>query len=68
MLADLYRKIDAFVDKYHAPSTADRAKMKSDLLDLIQTAVDHGEGKNQSNVAGIAIKAIKGLFAGKDKD
>jgi len=44
MLADLVRKVDAFVVKYGGN---DPGKLKSDLLDLIQTAVDHGEGKNQ---------------------
>lgn len=60
MLKDLIGKIDGFVSKYCV--AGDKDKMKADLLELIQTAVDHGEGKNQSNVAGIAIKAIKGLF------
>jgi hypothetical protein len=65
MLSELVKKIDAFVVKYGGN---DPAKMKADLLDLVQSAADHGADKNTSNVAGIAIKAIKGLFGGKDKD
>lgn len=66
MLTKLIEQIDEFTKKYCV--AADKDKMKADLLDLIQSAVDHGEGKNQTNIAGIAIKAIKGLFGGKDKD
>ena len=68
MLADLIKKIDGFVTKYGPGAVGgdrDKDKMKSDLLDLIQEAVDHGEGKSQTNYAGIAVKALKGLFGGK---
>lgn len=66
MFADLVKKIDAFVDKYNAPSSADRMKMKSDLLDLIQTAVEHGEAKDQNKITGIVVKGIKAFMGGKD--
>jgi hypothetical protein len=64
MLSDLIRKIDAFVAKYCV--AGDKDKMKSDLLDLIQESVNHGEDKDQGKIAGIAIKAIKGFFGGKE--
>ena len=62
MLKELFTHVDAFVTKYGG-SVPD--KMKADLLELIQRAADHGADKNQGNVAGIAIKAIKGLFGSK---
>lgn len=65
MLSDLVKKIDAFAVKYGGSNSE---KMKSDLWDLIQDAVNHGEDKDQGKIAGIAIKAIKGFFGGKEKD
>jgi hypothetical protein len=63
MLSELVKKIDAFVLKYGG-STPD--KMKSDLLDLIQTAVEHGEAKDQGKITGIIVKGIKAFMGGKD--
>lgn len=63
MLKDLFTHIDAFVAKYGGSQTD---KMKADLMELIQKAVDHGADKNQGNIAGIAIKAFKGLFVKGD--
>lgn len=63
MLADLIKKIDAFVLKYGG-SQPD--KMKADLLDLIQSAVEHGEAKDQNKITGIATKIIKSFMGGKD--
>lgn len=62
MLKELFTHVDAFVAKYGGQQSE---KMKADLLELIQKAADHGADKNQGNVAGIAIKAIKGLFGSK---
>ena len=62
MLSDLVKKIEVFISKYGGTN---QEKMKSDLWDLIQEAVNHGEDKDQGKIAGIAIKAIKGLFGGK---
>jgi hypothetical protein len=62
MLKELFSHIDAFVQKYGGSAPE---KMRADLLELVQKSVDHGADKNQGNVAGIAIKAIKGLFGGK---
>lgn len=63
MLKDLIGQIDAFVTKYGG-SAPDR--LKADLLELVQKAADHGADKNQGNVAGIAVKAIKALFSKGD--
>ena len=63
ILSELVKQIDGFVSKYGGTQSE---KMKADLLDLIQRAVEHGEGKNQTNIAGIAVKAFKGIFGGKD--
>lgn len=61
MLADLVKKIDAFVAKYggNAPD-----KLKSDLLDLVQSAVDHGEQKDQNKISGIIGKVVKSFMGG----
>ncbi len=64
MLSELIKHIDGFVAKYGGTQPD---KMKADLLELIQKSVEHGEGKQQSNVAGIAVKALKALIGvGKD--
>jgi len=67
MFADLVKKVDAFVDKYGDPTRSqDRAKMKADLLDLVQSAVEHGEGKDQNKITGILVKGIKAFMGGKE--
>jgi hypothetical protein len=63
MLKELFTHIDAFVTKYGGSAPE---KMKADLMELIQKAADHGADKNQGNVAGIAVKAIKALFGKKE--
>lgn len=61
MLSDLVKKIDGFVAKYggNAPD-----KLKSDLLDLVQSAVDHGEQKDQNKISGIIGKVVKSFMGG----
>jgi hypothetical protein len=66
MLADLVKKIDTFLER-HSRDDASRKGMKSDLLDLIQTAVEHGEAKDQNKISGILVKGIK-AFMGGGKD
>lgn len=63
MLTELVKKIDGFVAKYggQAPD-----KLKADLMDLVQTAVDHGEAKDQNKIVGIAGKLIKSFMGGKE--
>lgn len=61
MLAELVKRIDAFVAKYggNAPD-----KLKSDLLDLVQSAVDHGEAKDQNKISAIIGKVVKSFMGG----
>jgi hypothetical protein len=63
MLMDLIKKVDAFVVKYGGTQSD---KMKGDLLDLIQEAIDHGEAKDQNKISGIIVKGIKAFMGGKD--
>lgn len=65
MLVDLVKQIDGFVVKYGG-TAPDR--LKSDLLELVQKAVDHGEGKEQGKISGIAVKVIKAFMGGGGKD
>lgn len=62
MFADLVKKIDVFTAKYGG-SNPD--KLKSDLLDLVQSAVDHGEAKDRNKITGILVNGIK-AFMGKE--
>lgn len=61
MLSDLIKKIDGFVSKYGG-TTPD--KMKADLLDLVQSAVDVGEAKDQNKISGIIGKVVKSFMGG----
>lgn len=71
-LADLMMEVDRFVDKYAlSPAALDKehkARMKSDLLDLIQKSVDHGEGKDQNKITGIATGILKQFLPFGKKD
>lgn len=67
MLTDLIKKVDVFVAKWGANKTqADTDKMKSDLLDLVQDAIDHGADKDQNKISGIIGKVVKSFMGGKD--
>lgn len=66
MLSELVKKIDGFIAKYGGYPGLDRDKMKSDLLDLIQSSVEHGEAKDQNKITGIIVKGIKAFMGGKD--
>jgi hypothetical protein len=63
MLVDLVRKIDAFVAKYGGQN---QEKFKADLMEVVEEAVGHGEGKDQGKIVGIASKLIKGFFGKKE--
>lgn len=63
MLMDLVKKVDALVVKYGGQNPD---KMKSDLLDLIQEAIDLGAEKDQNKISGIIVKGIKAFMGGKD--
>jgi hypothetical protein len=65
MFADLVKHVDGFLSKY-AVTGNDREKMKIDLLDLIQRAIEHGEAKDQNKVSGIVVRGIRALMGGKD--
>ncbi len=64
MFSDLVKKIDAFVERY-ARADASSKGMKSDLLDLVQTAVEHGEAKDKNKITGILVNGIKAFMGGK---
>jgi len=63
MFVDLIKQIDALAAKYGG-SAPD--KMKSDLLELVQKAIEYGEAKDQNKITGIVVKGIKALLGGKD--
>ncbi len=65
MFADLVKKIDVFLERYSKDDPS-RKGMKSDLLDLVQSAVEHGEAKDQNKITGIIVKGIKAFMGGKD--
>lgn len=60
MLTELMKQIDAFTVKYGSGNP----KMKDDLLDLIQKAIDVGADKDQSKISGIVGKVIKTFMGG----
>jgi len=63
-LMDLMKKSDAFLERY-SRDDASRKGMRNDLLDLIQSAVELGEGKDQNKITGIATGIIKSFFGKK---
>jgi len=58
------KKVDDFMKKYGNVGAND--KMKSDLFDLLQEAIEHGEAKDQNKISGIIVKGIKAFMGGKD--
>jgi len=62
MLVDLVERIDHFIDIHGNHDT--KIKMKADLLELVQKAVEHGEGKDQNKIVGILVKAAKAFWPG----
>lgn len=62
MLVDLVNRIDRFIETHGGQKSA---AMKADLLELVQKAVEHGEGKDQSKISGILIKAAKAFLPGQ---
>lgn len=62
MFASLVKKIDAFAMKYGGSSPD---KLKADLVELVQEAIEHGEQKDQNKITGILVKGIK-AFIGKE--
>ena len=60
MFVNLVEKVDEFVARYGSGS--DNARMKHELLELIESAIAHGEQKDQSKITGILVKGVKALF------
>jgi hypothetical protein len=67
MLTDLMKSVDQFLERYTKDDPS-RKGMKEDLMELVQKAVDHGEGKDQGKIVGVATKLIKGFFGSKKDD
>ncbi len=66
-MVEIVKLIDAFVRKYYGSATEnEKDKMKSDLLDLAQKAMDLGAEKDQNKISGILVKGIKAFMGGKD--
>lgn len=63
MFSDLVKEIDQFVMDH---GQTGGKKMKDDLLQLVQKAIEHGEAKDQNKISGIVVKGIKALLGGKD--
>jgi hypothetical protein len=64
MFADLVKKIDVFVERYARPDASSKG-FKADLLELVQTAVEHGEAKDKNKITGILVNGIKAFMGGK---
>lgn len=62
---DLVKLVNGFCDKYAV--AGDKDKMKADILELVQKAIEHGEGKDQTKISGIIVSGIK-AFMGRGKD
>lgn len=58
---DLVKEIDAFVGNFE-PTMRDQVKKW--VMPLVQKAVEHGEAKDQSKIAGI-LTSVAGMFLGK---
>jgi hypothetical protein len=65
MLTDLVKAVDKFVANY-GMTGSDKEKMKTDLLDIVQKAIDHGADKDQNKISGILVKGIKAFMGGRD--
>jgi hypothetical protein len=63
MFAELVKQVDDFMSKH---SQVTNLKMRNDLLDLVQKAIEHGEAKDQNKITGILVKGIKAFMGGKD--
>lgn len=64
MLVDLVNRIDRFVE-VHSKGGQGPERMKADLLELVQKAVELGEGKDQNKIVGILVKAAKAFLPGQ---
>lgn len=65
MFPELTKKVDVFLERYSKDDPS-RKGMKADLLDVVQAAIEHGEGKDQNKISGILVKGIRAFMGGKD--
>jgi hypothetical protein len=65
MLTDLMKQVDVFVERY-SRDDASRKGLKNDLLEIVQKAIELGEGKDQNKISGIIVKGIKAFMGGKE--
>ncbi len=66
-MIEIVKMIDAFVRKYYASATEnEKDKMKAELLELAQKALDIGAEKDQNKISGLLVKGIKAFMGGKD--
>lgn len=63
MFAALVKEIDDFLAKHNSSGSP---KMKADLLELVQKAIEHGEGKDQNKITGIVVNGLKAFLGKKD--
>ena len=63
MFADLVKHIDQFVSDH---GQTGGKKMRDDLLQLVQKAIEHGEAKDQNKITGIVVGGLKALLGRKD--
>lgn len=65
MLVDLVNRIDRFMEAHGGQAgNVKGSAMKTDLLELVQKAVEHGEAKDQGKISGILVKAAKAFWPG----
>lgn len=63
-LMELMKEVDKFMDRNVPSGTAPefRERVKVELLELLQKAVDHGEGKDQGKITGVVTGIIKNFW------
>jgi hypothetical protein len=64
-LMELMVEVDKLAER-HSKDPAGQKALKSDLLELVQKAIDLGEGKDQNKITGIATGVLKSIFGKKD--
>lgn len=65
MFSKLSERVDIFIAKHSDPGP-EAERMKSDLLELVDEAIAHGEQKDQGKISGIIVNGIKALFGKKE--
>lgn len=65
MLTDLMKQVDTFLERYSKDDPSKKG-MRNDLMEIVQKAIDMGEGKDQNKISGIIVKGIKAFMGGKE--